>query len=205
MKIAQQNMMCPISYFLQVNHLDKMSSVREIFHAVRRVPYGSGAGRTVQSVVTRNVGSCSGKHMLLRDILRFTGRKAEIETIRGDFAASIPPLVSMSDELRRLCRAGGVTDYHNYVVLDGSDKELKLDVTWSDGPIAEGLDGNQDWNGLGDTKIAVTAQCIMNREEDVPAYKEELIAKLPAGIRQKRSTFLTLLTNWVAETEKGGK
>jgi hypothetical protein len=201
MAISQQYILDPVLVFLQANRLNRESSVVEVFQAVRKIPYGSGAGRTARSVVKRNKGSCSGKHMLLRDVLRYQGRTATIETIQGDFATGLPVIASMSDELKQMCRDGGITDYHHYVVLDEPDGEVMLDATWSDGPIAEGVSGNAGWIGVGHTKLALEPEVVMDRVEDVPDYKERLIANLPSDIQERRLTFLSLLSAWGEKTE----
>ena len=203
MVIQQQYVLDPVLIFLQANRLSKESSVVDVFHAVRKIPYGSGAGRSARSVVKRNKGSCSSKHLLLRDVLRYQGRKAAIETVRGDFAAGIPELASMGSDLKQMCRAGNITDFHHYVVWEGPDGEIKLDATWSDGPIAEGFVGNESWNGIGNTKLALEPEDILERVEDVPDYKERMLKELSADMQKSRLRFLGLLSNWIATTESG--
>lgn len=203
MVIEQQYVLDPVLVFLQANRLAKESGVVDVFHAVRKIPYGSGAGRSARSVVKRNKGSCSSKHLLLRDVLRYQGRTATIETAQGDFAAGIPELASMGDELKQMCRDAGISDFHHYVVWDGPDGEIKLDATWSDGPITEGFAGNRDWDGVGDTKLALEPENTLERVEDVPAYKERLLKELSLNMQDKRLKFLGLLSDWVAMTESG--
>jgi len=190
--------------FLDRNGLKEKSNPIRLYHLVRNVPYSSRGDRHPQAVLEKNEGSCSGKHILLRDLLRHTGQKAEIETVQGDFAAGVPPLESMSDELRHFCNVGGVKDFHHYVVWQTSEGECKLDATWPDGPIAMGVPGNADWDGDGDTRLALTPKKILNREEDIPAYKEQLLAGLTEEEKTYRLEFLALLTDWVSAIDCGG-
>ena len=43
------------------------TNVVDIYHAVRNIPYGSTGERDPVKVIASNLGSCSGKHILLRD------------------------------------------------------------------------------------------------------------------------------------------
>ncbi|WP_282610972.1 hypothetical protein [Pelagibius sp. Alg239-R121] len=193
-----------VSLFLERNGLSEHSTIADVFHAVRRVPYGSRGGRSAEEVVQFGEGSCSGKHSLLRDLLRRLSQKAAVETVRGDFTSRVPSCKSMPIELKQMCLEGGVTDFHQYVVWESPDGELKLDATWSDGPIRQGVPGNMNWAGKGDTALALEPEAVLKRAEDVPAYKEKLLAELSPEVRQRRLTFLALLTNWTAGTETGG-
>ena len=190
--------------FLERNNLSQASKVVDVFQAVRRIPYGSRGDRTAVSVVNNNEGSCSSKHLLLCELLGWLKQVAVIETVRGDFTSKIKPLDSMPRELKNICNEGGVTDFHQYVVWNSPDGALKLDATWSDGPIRQGLLGNMHWAGNCDTELALHPSEILNRVDDLPDYKAKLLQGLSEGDRQRRSKFLALLTAWVAKTEKEG-
>ena len=40
------------------------------------------------------------------------------------------------------------------------------------------MPGNAGWSGGGDTRLALSPVATLNREEDIPAYKEQLLAGL---------------------------
>ena len=201
---ASQKHVDYISDFLARNNLLKTSKVVDIFHAVRRIPYGSRGGRSAEAVVANNEGSCSGKHILLSEVLRRFNQVAFVETVRGDFASKIPALETMPEKLKRMCEEGRVIDFHQYVVWENPMGTLKLDATWSDGPIKCGLTGNQNWAGDCDTNLALYPSEVLNRVNDVPTYKAKLLAGLSDCDRQRRFDFLNLLTAWVAKTETEG-
>ena len=204
MLTASQKHVDYISEFLARSNLSETSEVVDIFHAVRRIPYGSSGGRSAEAVVENNEGSCSGKHILLKEVLRRLNQVAFVETVRGDFASKIPALETMPDKLKRMCEEGRVTDFHQYVVWNSPNGALKLDATWSDGRIKYGLSGNQTWAGNCDTKLALFPTEVLNRVDDVPSYKAKLLAGLSDCDRQRRFDFLKLLTAWVAKTETEG-
>ncbi|MEH6725085.1 MAG: transglutaminase domain-containing protein [Hyphomicrobiales bacterium] len=190
--------------FLDRHGLHENSSMVEVYHAVRNIPYGRVGGRSAEAVIEHNMGSCSGKHILLRDALRHLKQSADVETVRGDFAAAIPPHSTMPEALQAYCRDGGITDFHNYVVWQSPDGEVKLDATWSDRPIAKGIPGNRDWNGNGDTRVALEPEIVLDRVEEVPSYKAFLLGQLGKDQILERERFLNLLTDWVATIESGG-
>ncbi|MFK8033314.1 MAG: transglutaminase domain-containing protein [Hyphomicrobiales bacterium] len=191
--------------FLAKNGLGDQANPIAVFHAVRRVPYGSRGGRSPEEVLQQNEGSCSGKHILLRDLLRHLKQSADIETVQGDFAAALSAHPSMPADLQKYCKVGGVVDFHHYVVWESSDGAKKLDATWPDNVIAMGISGNENWIGEGDTRLALVPEKSLGFTENVPELKEQLLDSLSADEREYRAKFLTLLTDWVAAIDCGGE
>lgn len=191
--------------FLASNGLNHQSSPVAVYHSVRKVPYGSRGGRSAEDVLRHNEGSCSGKHILLRDLLRHLKHVADVETVQGDFAAAVPPHASMSVDLQHFCRVGGVKDFHHYVVWNSPDGDKKLDATWPDNVIAMGIRGNSNWAGEGDTVLALSPEKTLGRTENIRELKERLLDELSEDERAYRAKFLTLLTDWVAAIKCGGE
>ena len=98
--------------------VNRKATVVACYHAVRNFDYLSDGVRDPQTVIDRRAGSCSGKHIVLRDCLVALGEMASIETVEGDFASSIPDHVTMPDELRIFARDGGIRDFHQFVVWE---------------------------------------------------------------------------------------
>ena len=92
------------------------ATVVACYHKVRNFDYVSDGVRDPQTVINRRAGSCSGKHIVLRDCLVALGEKASIETVEGDFAGGIPDHETMPEALRAYAREGGVRDFHQFVV-----------------------------------------------------------------------------------------
>ncbi|KAB2882714.1 MAG: hypothetical protein F9K38_07290 [Pseudorhodoplanes sp.] len=168
-----------------------------IFHAVRNIPYASTQERTAIAVLTAGKGACTGKHLLLRDLLRLVGERADVALVAGDFAAAVPLVPSMPPALQHEIRTHGLKDYHCYTVWRYGSREIKLDATWGDVMAPLGFPVNRDWGGVGDTTLAVTPAATPIRVEDVIARKEKLLAALAPADRDRRRRFLDLLTAWM--------
>ena len=174
------------------------SSVVALFHAVRNIPYFSSGDRTPEAVLRDNRGACTAKHILLRDLLRRIGESADVEIIEGDFAASMPPVSTMPEALRSWISSGGITDYHCYVVWRGPEREQILDATWPDSLAAYRFSVNADWDGAGDTALAIIPTFVKSRVEDVVPRKEKLLQSLTREETHNRKLFLALLSEWLA-------
>ncbi|NMM45707.1 hypothetical protein HH303_14515 [Rhodospirillaceae bacterium KN72] len=185
---------------------DKRSDIRpavDLFHEVRRYRYLSDGVRDPLTIADRRAGSCTGKHLLLRDRLRQAGFKADVETVRGDFAAGIPVHPGMSAELREMVQEAGVDDFHNYVVLRMEDgRTLRLDATWNDALRPFGFPVNDRWHGEGDTAIALEPQASLGVREDVVAFKKDCLDQLPRANLARRARFLELLSEWISEVDE---
>lgn len=173
--------------------------IAPIYHTVRRIPYGAAGRRDPRAVYERNIGSCSGKHILLRDLLRHAGLKAEVVTIFAYFNKAIPDHETFPDELRYLIRNENVCDFHHYVRARSRDGEWqRLDATWHDALERYSFPVNSGWSGEGDTTIAAEAIREYPPEEDIAALKLRLLQELTREQREQRARFFKLLGDWIA-------
>lgn len=177
---------------------DRAQRVAALYHAVRRIPYGSTGERDPAQVIARNLGSCSGKHILLRDVLRASGFTADVVTIFTHFSRTVPAHPAMPEPLREMLSGEPVVDYHHYVKLSEGSHRQVLDATWHDWLRSFGFPVNDTWNGTGHTVLAATPIHEYHGEEDVAAHKVQLLASLSVEQRERREAFFRLLTEWIA-------
>jgi hypothetical protein len=173
------------------------TNVADVYHAVRKIPYGSTGERNPVKVIANNLGSCSGKHILLRDLLREVGWEAEIITMFTHFNRGIPSHPAMPTNLRAMIDGDDVCDFHHYVRVRMDEDWRKLDATWHDALIPYGFPVNRDWRGEGDTVLAATPIREYPAVEDLVARKEHLLTELTPEQRELRAKFFTRLTEWM--------
>lgn len=179
-------------------HLNAGSTnVADVYHAVRKIPYGSTGERDPVKVIANNLGSCSGKHILLRDLLREVGWEAEIITMFTYFNRGIPSHPAMPTDIRAMIEDDDVCDFHQYVRVRIGKDWRKLDATWHDALIPYGFPVNRDWKGEGDTVLAATPIREYPAVEDLIARKEQLLTELTAEQRELRAKFFKRLTEWM--------
>lgn len=171
--------------------------IADIYHAVRRIPYGSTGERDPVKVISNNLGSCSGKHSLLRDLLRKTGHQAEVITMFTYFNRGIPSHPDMPATLRAMIDGDDIPDFHHYVRVLSGDSWLKLDATWHDALIPYGFPVNHEWKGGVDTILAATPEREYPPVEDLASWKTELITQLTPDQRKRRERFFRVLTEWM--------
>ncbi|MFD2204620.1 hypothetical protein [Kiloniella antarctica] len=185
-----------------------------IYHHVREISYGGVGQRNPRLVSERNCGTCSGKHILLRDLLRAASYKADVLTLFTHFNKNIPVHSSMPDELIELIEKGEIFDYHNVVLLhpivrpdeaeqtDEFERNADgffLDATWPDAMGCFGFLVNNQWLGKENT---ILAGPLIKREpvaDCVVTQKKNLLENLSKLQLERRALFLKLLTSWIAE------
>ena len=175
-----------------------LEGIVEAYRAVQAMSYFSGPDRTPLAALVTGRGACTAKHLVLRDLLRRMGERAEVEIVEGDFASGVPLHPSMPAVLRAMIRAGGVTDFHCRVRLVGSGGGQKLDATWPRALGAWGFPVDTGWAGQGDTKQAIARVTLRSRDEDVLGTKARLLAGLSEETTRRRQEFLALLSGWLA-------
>jgi hypothetical protein len=184
--------------FLKSHLGDRPTDMAAVYHSVRKIPYGGVGERDPAKIIANNTGSCSGKHILLRDLLRETGREAQVITMFTHFNRGIPSHPSMPETLRSLVEGSDVCDFHHYVSLRGANGSVKLDATWHDALLRYGFPVNNDWNGQGDTLLAATPIREYEPVEDLAEWKTELLQQLTPEQRELRTRFFRQLADWIA-------
>ena len=167
------------------------------YHEIRNFNYISDGVRDPKTVIDRQAGSCSGKHIVLRDCLLALGEKASIETVEGDFAGGIPDHETMPGALRAYAQEGGVRDFHQFVVWESASGACRLDATWPDRLEMFGFPVNSDWQGQGDTRLALKPDRFCGQTEDIQHSKSDLILGLAPAERSRREAFLQVLSRWL--------
>ncbi len=185
------------SRFLRTHLKGRPSDLPALYHAVRNIPYGSTGERDPVKVIANNLGSCSGKHILLRNLLRETGHEAEIITIFTYFNRGIPSHPAMPEDLRAMIEGDDVCDFHHYVRARQENRWVKLDATWHDALIPYDFSVNHDWKGQGDTALAATPIRKYPAVENLAAWKIELLKQLTPEQREVRERFFRRLTEWM--------
>ncbi len=168
-----------------------------IFHHIRQIPYGGAGQRDPRMVYEGNLGTCSGKHILLRDLLRAADIKADVVTVLIHFNKGIPLHSSMSAELQSIIAEEEVPDYHHFVRAQVGEQWFDLDATWRDNFADYGFVTNSGWCGAGPTTLAGTILKTFPITEDIAAQKTLLLKGLSADETALRSRFLALLTDWI--------
>jgi len=199
----ESSYMDALDYFLKGLGLGQgRIDVVKTFHAVRNFPYFSSGDRSAEIALRDRRGACTAKHILLRDLLRRQGTFADVEIVEGDFAASMPLVKTMPEDLRGWIQTGGIIDFHCYVVWRGPEKEQILDCTWPDTLKPFGFPVNSNWIGDGDTVLAIKPRHVKARVEEVIDRKERMLSTLSREDIHHRKIFLKVLSEWLAGLEQ---
>ncbi len=174
-----------IRQFMEENGVTDLTSCAQ---AVSAIPWGEA--RTVEEVLDKGFGTCTGKHLLLQKCLD---------------ALSIPyqPVVctfrwneqdiDLPDHLKDILDEGEWVHGHNFIQVQGMD----LDVTWDPDLSAYGFGSlPEDWNG---SEPFVGLTPIIERWDgvDISEKKKELIGSLDEDQRERRDRFLNGFIEWI--------
>lgn len=170
-----------------------------VFEAVRDIPYGSTGEREPEKIVHENLGSCSGKHLLLSNLLKSIGYDNKIVTCFHYFDEVIPRGNDYPKRLKEILSTHRVIDFHHFVKLKRGKQWLNLDATWDALLHHFGFPVNFGWKGNTDTMIAVKPIKFYPETDDLIGLKVRLIAEMPKEDREIRAEFLKLLTEWLRE------
>jgi len=169
------------------------------FETVRDIPYGSTGEREPEKIVHENLGSCSGKHLLLSNLLKSLGYENKIVTCFHYFNEALPPGNDYPKRFKEILRTHRVIDFHHFVKLKMGNRWLSLDATWDALLHHFGFPVNFGWKGDSDTLIAVKPIMFYPETDDLISLKIKLIAELPPQEQEIRAEFMTLLTEWLRE------
>jgi hypothetical protein len=170
-----------------------------LFKNVRDIPYGSTGERNPENIVNENLGSCSGKHLLLSNLFNLLGYENKVITCLHYFNDALPSSNAYPERFQEILQNFRVIDFHHFIRLKKNDKWLSVDATWDAPLINFGFPVNYDWKGDADTIIAVQPVTFFPETGDLIGLKKKLVAEMTHEDREIRAEFLRLLTNWLKE------
>jgi hypothetical protein len=170
-----------------------------VFETVRDIPYGSTGERKPEKIVQENLGSCSGKHLLLSNLLKSLGYENKIVTCLHYFNDALPAGNDYPKRFKEILSTHRVIDFHHFVKLKRGRQWLNLDATWDALLQHFGFPVNFGWKGDTDTVVAVKPIRFYPQTDDLIGLKVKLIADMPKEDRKIRAEFMKLLTEWLRE------
>jgi hypothetical protein len=127
---------------------DLQAALVAAVHRTQSMPYAWPAAPDAASTRLAGVGTCAGKHAVLREDLEAFSLPTQRVLVIGPLVPSIWP------DLQE--RAGDLWEVHECVTVETPwAGPLLLDVTWHPGAIRAGLSGTLAWDGFDDMKCAV--------------------------------------------------
>lgn len=169
------------------------------FQMVRDIPYGSIGEREPQQILRSNLGSCSGKHVLLNGLFRTLGIDSKILTCLHHFNEALPQGNPYPKKLQKIVSRYKVLDFHHYIKMRVGQKWVNVDATWDIHLKNYGFPVNVDWDGKSNTTVAVRAIKFFPQNDDIASLKKRLINGLSPEDREVRAEFLEIFTQWLKE------
>lgn len=169
---------------------DKFSKTENPFKEstlfVRDIAYGDVGSRDPLDILVQKMGTCSGKHFLLKEIYKNLGFEVKDMIAEHRFNNLN---VALSEELQGMLDQSEVPDPHNFLKVKVGDEWYQVDVTWDKSLAKVGLETNEDWEGKSDMKLCVSPDLIIEVEDGLE-YKKQFIAKLPEETQVHRADFI---------------
>ncbi|SRR6266498_4410395 len=151
--------------FIRAAGLGTRPTQLEVIEAVRAIPHGRPRERSANGVVDDWRGTCSTKHLLLRELLP----DANICLVHRVFLLTREPARRwLGNEIADIVPPEGTVDVHTYAtgVIDGC--RIVMDVTFP---------GGAAWDGRSDMTIPFPGGKDFDAGNDPIASKEELIRR----------------------------
>ena len=145
--------------------LGAQSTSVEIVEAVRAIPHGRPRERSARGVVEDWRGTCSTKHLLLRQLLP----EADIGFVHRVFLLTREDARRwLGDDVAEVVPPGGMVDVHTYAtgLIDG--QRVTIDVTFPT---------DAAWDGNSDMPIPFPDGEDFDAGDDPIASKEELVRR----------------------------
>lgn len=182
-----------VADFLEQNGIRTPDQFLELVHRVAAIPWGEA--RTVEDVIRMNMGTCTGKHLLLQECLRMIGIpvRSVVCTFRWEHQG-----LQLPATLRESLTLCSWKHGHNFVQVRNGDTWIDLDVTWDAPLVSYGFRAlPAEWDG---TTSFVGLSSIERRWEDIDIadMKEQLMAALTPQQKAAREEFLHAFIQWIA-------
>lgn len=178
-------------------HLDAAAA----FRLVRDMPYRRASDRQPETILREWRGTCSGKHYLLRAVLREIGLPSTVILATHEFTDEnsrwLPP------HLMTEVRMAPVPDVHTFLRVQyepSLDQWMTVDCTWPARARQFEMPANLSFEPGVDQRIACDPIEIFHvpEDEDPQVLKERIIAGHVGQQAARRDAFIAGLSDWLA-------
>ena len=166
-----------------------------LFEKVRDIPYGAIGSRNPLDVYHQNMGTCSGKHTLLKALYKELGLEVKDFIVMHAFN-KLP--IEYPENLKELLSKTTVIDPHNFIKIKRNNQWFTVDVTWDNKLKKLGFPINKNWDGNFNLNISVALGGEILETDDAVALKIELLQKLSNTAQKEREIFLEKFTDWLS-------
>jgi transglutaminase-like putative cysteine protease len=184
---------------------DGRSPLEALFAFVQALPYRWPGPRDALHCLENGWGTCSGKNMLLYELLRAAGIPCAHTLIVGDLTVN-PPAVPAT--LRTILGEGPLPDVHAALTALGPTGPVTVDASWDLPLAALGFPVARNWDGSIDTPLAITPSAVYAVCGHDPVLEKELLRGRVFGgqpeLLARRDRYLHLLSTWIAEERAKG-
>lgn len=166
-----------------------------IFKQVRDIPYGTIGSRNPLDVYHKNMGTCSGKHALLKALYTALGIEVKDFIVLHNFN-NLP--IKYPNYLKTQLTTTTILDPHNFIKIKVHNKWLLVDVTW-DKPLKKlGFPINENWDGKSNLNILVSTEQEFYETDNAIYLKQKLLKNLTITAQKEREIFLKKFSEWLS-------
>jgi len=165
-----------------------------LFEKVRDIPYGAICSRNPLEVYHQNMGTCSGKHALLKALYKEIGLEVKDFIVMHTFN-KLP--IEYPENLNEILSKTTIVDPHNFIKIKRNNQWFTVDVTWDKKLKKLGFPINENWDGSSNLSISVALGGEIFETHDSVALKIELLQKLSNTAQKEREIFLQKFTYWL--------
>ncbi|MFK5958430.1 MAG: hypothetical protein QM495_06090 [Lutibacter sp.] len=166
-----------------------------LFKKVRDIPYGTIGSRNPLDVYHQNMGTCSGKHALLKALYVELGLEVKDFIVMHNFN-KLP--IKYPKNIQKIILENRIIDPHNFIKIKRGNQWFTVDVTWDKGLKKLGFPMNENWDGKSNLAILVAYEGKIFETVDPIALKKEFLQKLPNKNQKERIVFIKKLTKWLS-------
>lgn len=170
------------------------------FELVREMPYARASDGRVETVVGEWRGTCSGKHILLRELYEESGLRCLLMCATHSFTLANTPW--LPPHLREMVEDHPVPDVHNFVRLEVTpDEWMVVDATWPVAAGALGMPVNERFEAGRNMRLACDPDELFHvpPEADPRDFKAMLLERHVGEQAERRDCFIEGLSAWLAE------
>lgn len=171
------------------------------FALVRDMPYERASDTRPETLVEEWRGTCSGKHLLLAQLLGELGHDSMLMTVLHEFTPRNSPW--LPPHLLAEVERAPVPDVHNFLMVESVSGWFAVDATW---PLATrdlGLPVNEAWTAGRNMTIAADIDELYDVPDDADPmeFKQRVLADHAGALgspeRERRERFIEALAAWL--------